>query len=139
RHHAAPHRSAPAPGQADPPPVIVLADTSVWVELWRHGNPRFVRILDQETVLMHPFVLGELALGSLAHRGEVLRRLGRLRPASVARHREVLALIERTPLWGRGIGWVDAHLLASALLDRILLWTLDAQLARVARELGVAA
>ena len=118
--------------------MIVLADTSVWVDLWRQGNPRFVRILEQESVLMHPFVLGELALGSVAQRGEVLRRLARLRPASVARHREVLALIERTPLWGRGIRWVDAHLLASALLDRIPLWTLDAPLARVARELGVA-
>jgi predicted nucleic acid-binding protein len=119
--------------------VIILADTSVWVDLWRHGNPRFVRMLEQETVLMHPFVLGELALGAVTDRGDVLGRLARLVPASVARHDEVLALIERAPLWGRGIGWVDAHLLASALLDRIRLWTLDAQLARVARELGVAA
>src|SRR2546422_690851 len=65
--------------------------------------------------------------------------LATLESPRVAEHHEVLTLIERSRLWGRGIGWVDAHLLASVLLDRIRLWTLDARLARVARELGVAA
>jgi predicted nucleic acid-binding protein len=118
--------------------VIVLADTSVWVDLWRHGNPRLARLLEQGRVVVHPFVLGELALGALTPRAEVLRDLGALDRPRVAEHGEVLALIERVPLWGRGIGWVDAHLLAAALLDRLRLWTLDRRLAFVARELGLA-
>ena len=86
---------------------------------------------------MHPFVLGEIALGAVTPRAEVLRRLVKLHAPRVAQHREVMALIERTPLWGRGIGWVDTHLLASALIDRLRLWTLDQPLARIADELGV--
>ena len=117
--------------------MIVLADTSVWVDLWRHGNPRLARALEQGRVVVHPFVLGELALGVVTPRAEVLRDLATLETPRVAEHGEVLALIERVPLWGRGIGWVDAHLLASARLDRLRLWTLDRRLAIVARELGV--
>jgi len=118
--------------------VTVLADTSVWVDLWRHGNPRFARLLEQDRVVVHPFVLGEIALGALTPRAEVLEHLGALETPRLAEHDEVLALIERVPLWGRGIGWVDAHLLASALLDRLRLWTLDRRLSRVARELRLA-
>jgi hypothetical protein len=117
---------------------MVLADTSVWVDLWRHGNPRFVRLLERDRVVVHPYVLGEIALGLVTPRATVLRDLGALEPPRVAEDGEVLALIERVPLSGRGIGWVDAHLLASALLDRLRLWTLDRRLHRVARDLGVA-
>lgn len=118
--------------------MIALADTSVWVDLWRHGNTRFARLLDQNRVVVHPFVLGELALGRLNPRRDVLRHLAALDTPRVAEQREVLALVERVPLCGRGIGWVDAHLLASALLDRLNLWTLDRRLAAVAQDLGVA-
>ena len=119
--------------------MTVLADTSVWIDHWRRGNPQLARRLEDGAVLIHPFVLGEIALGQVTSRAEVLADLATLESPRVAEHDEVLALIERGRLWGRGIGWVDAHLLASALLDRIRLWTLDAPLARVARELGVAA
>ena len=119
--------------------MIVLADTSVWVDLWRHGNPRLARLLEQNRVVVHPFILGEIALGVIAPRADVLQDLRALDTVRVAEHEEVIGLIERTPLWGRGIGWVDAHLLASALLDRLRLWTLDARLAAVARDLRVAA
>jgi len=119
--------------------VNVLADTSVWVDHWRTASARFAALLGEDRIVLHPFILGELALGVIASRSEALRRLGRLRTTSVAQNREVLGLIERTPLWGRGIGWVDAHLLASALLDHIRLWTLDRRLALVAHDLGVAA
>jgi len=119
--------------------VTVLADTSVWIDHWRRGNPQLAQRLENGAVLIHPFVLGEIALGQVTSRAEVLADLATLESPRVAEHDEVLALIERSRLWGRGIGWVDAHLLASALLDRIRLWTLDAPLARVARELGVAA
>jgi predicted nucleic acid-binding protein len=119
--------------------VTVLADTSVWIDHWRRGNPQLAQLLAGSAVLIHPFVLGEIALGQVMSRAGVLADLATLESPRVAEHHEVLALLERSRLWGRGIGWVDAHLLASALLDRIRLWTLDARLARVARELGVAA
>lgn len=118
--------------------MIVLADTSVWVDLWRHGSPQLARLLEQDRVVVHPFVLGEIALGAVTPRAEVLRHLGTLDRPRVAEQGEVLALIERVPLWGRGIGWVDAHLLASALLDRLRLWTLDRRLSLLAHELGIA-
>jgi len=116
---------------------MVLVDTSVWVDLWRRGNARLARLLDQDRVVVHPYVLGEIALGVLADRAEVLRHLRALASPRVAEHEEVMRLIERSALWGRGIGWVDAHLLASTLLDHLPLWTLDRRLARVAHDLGV--
>ena len=118
--------------------MTVLVDTSVWIDHWRSGDRRLAQLLDRNTVLVHPFVLGEIALGHVMSRAAVLADLATLDAPHVAEHAEVLTLIDRERLWGRGIGWVDAHLLASALLDRIGLWTLDAPLARVARELGVA-
>jgi predicted nucleic acid-binding protein len=119
--------------------MIVLADTSVWLDHWRRGNPRFAELLGQRRVVLHPFVLGEIALGAIRDRAEVLRHLSRLRVPRVARHEEVLALVERTRLWRRGVGWVDAHLIASTQLEHARLWTLDQPLARIAAELGVAA
>jgi predicted nucleic acid-binding protein len=119
--------------------VIVLADTSVWLDHWGRPNPLLAERLAQSQVVLHPFVFGEIALGATAPRAEVLQDLSKLHAPRVAQHREVLDLIERTPLWGCGIGWVDAHLLASTLLDHIRLWTLDRPLARVAHDLGVAA
>jgi predicted nucleic acid-binding protein len=119
--------------------VIVLVDTSVWVDLWRRGNAQLAHLLEQDRAVVHPFVLGELALGRLARRADVLRDLQALQAPRVAEHAEVLSLIDRVPLWGRGIGWVDAHLLASTLLDGLRMWTLDQRLAAVAASMGVAA
>lgn len=118
--------------------MSVLADTSVWVALWRHGNPRLAALLEANEVVLHPFVLGEIALGRITPRAQVLRHLSKLPTPRVAQHTEVLALVERAPLWARGIGWVDAHLLASARLDRLRIWTLDRRLADAAQDLGVA-
>jgi predicted nucleic acid-binding protein len=118
--------------------VTVLADSSLWIDLWRHGNSRFATHLVQGRVVLHPFVLGELALGRVPARTQTLEDLRSLAAPRVAQHDEVLALIERASLWGRGIGWVDAHLLASALLDRAPLWTLDRRLAAVANDLRIA-
>ncbi len=117
---------------------MVLADTSVWLDHWRHGNQRFATLLTEGRVVVHPFVLGEIALGTVTPRAEVLTYLAALDQTRVADHHEVLALIDRAPLWDRGIGWVDAHLIASALLDRLRIWTLDRRLALVARDLAVA-
>ena len=116
---------------------MILVDTSVWIDHFRQGEPRLGKMLDEMAVLTHPFVMGELALGRLDQRHEILDLLGNLPPAKLASHDEVLTMIEQRGLAGSGIGWVDAHLLAAALLSDALLWTLDRQLARVAQGLGV--
>jgi predicted nucleic acid-binding protein len=117
---------------------VTLVDTSVWVEHLRRGSPRLRRLLDDGEVLGHPFVLGEIACGTLANRQEILDLLGALPPAAEASHAEALHALQAHRLHGRGLGWVDVHLLASALLSAAGFWTLDAALAREARRCGVA-
>ncbi|MDB4913949.1 MAG: twitching motility protein PilT [Gemmatimonadetes bacterium] len=118
---------------------MILADTSVWVEHFRRGDRRLAAALEDERVLMHPFVLGELACGNLHNRSEVLHLLMQLPAAHIASDDEVLAFIERRGLASRGIGLVDAHLLASSVLTPFAqLVTLDRRLARIAAELCVA-
>jgi len=116
---------------------MIVVDTSVWVDHFRNGAPQLVGALEDSEVLMHPFVVGEIACGNLANRGEVLRLFGDLPLAPVAADTEVLAFIERHALMGRGIGYVDVHLLASVVLaGDAKLWTRDRRLAVVAGELG---
>jgi hypothetical protein len=117
----------------------VLVDTSVWVEHLRRGLPRLAAALEQQRVETHPSVLGELALGRIRRRAEILSLLDALPRVPAASHDEALALIEARGLAGSGIGWVDAHLLASTLVARTTLWTLDRRLAAVAAQLGIAA
>ena len=118
--------------------MTVLADSSVWIGHWRRFNPAFARNLDAGDVSIHPFVIGELAVGVISRRDQVLAELHKLPRARMAEHDEVVALVSYHRLWGAGIGWVDAHLLASALLSGVQLWTLDRLLARQAKRLGVA-
>jgi predicted nucleic acid-binding protein len=115
----------------------MLVDTSVWVRHLREGDPRLAAALDRTEVWTHPWVVGELACGRLADRAAVLALLRALPTVAVARDDEALALLERRSLMGRGIGWVDVHLLASALISTVRIWTLDRRLAAVAAELGV--
>lgn len=116
---------------------MVLADTSVWIAHFRQGQPALAGLLSDGLVLMHPFVVGELALGNLKKRASVLSDLATLSVATRASDAEVMSLIENRRLWGRGLGWMDAHLIASALLSRCRLWTLDRRLATTASELGL--
>lgn len=118
---------------------MILVDTSIWVDHLRRGNQRLVALLEEGQVLTHPFVVGELACGSLRNRAEVLTLLQTLPEAKVAEHREVMEFVERSQLFGHGVGWIDAHLLASALLSGTALWTADQQLARVASVLKIPA
>ena len=119
---------------------MILVDTSVWVEHLRHGDERLTAWLNKREVLGHPFVRGELALGNLQPRAPFLSDLRDLPQAVVASDEEVLRLINRQALFGRGIGYVDAHLLAAALLTAgSRLWTRDRRLAAVAAQLGLAA
>ena len=114
--------------------MITLVDTSVWVDHLRHGNRRLGALLDEGHVCCHRFVVGELACGTLRNREEVLGLLTALPATPMAEHEEVLALINHRRLAGRGLGWVDMHLLASALLAPCALWTLDRALAAAAAE-----
>ncbi|HSJ13474.1 MAG TPA: type II toxin-antitoxin system VapC family toxin [Longimicrobiales bacterium] len=118
---------------------MILADTSIWVAHLRSGVGALVELLEQQSVLMHPMVVGELACGNLRNRPEILEALQLLPPAPVATHEEALGLIERKRLMGRGIGYIDVHLLASSLLaGDARLWTTDARLASAAARLFIA-
>jgi predicted nucleic acid-binding protein len=119
---------------------VILVDTSIWVDHLRVGDERLAALLDGGEVLAHPFVIGELALGNLRQRNVFLSDLLRLRQADVASDEEVLRLIEREKLFGRRIGYVDAHLLAAARLTAdTKLWTRDRTLNTTAAQLGLAA
>jgi hypothetical protein len=115
----------------------MLVDTSVWVDHLRRGNARLESCLENGEVECHPFVIGELACGNLRNRAEVLQLLAALPRVLAADHEEVLAFVESKRLMGRGLGWVDAHLLVSALLSRTSLWTLDKRLAAEASALQI--
>lgn len=118
---------------------MILVDTSVWIAHLRKGASSLASALEQGQVLMHPFVLGELACGNLKNRRQVLRLLGDLPNAPQATNAEVMNFIERRALMGCGVGYIDAHLLASvALAGTARLWTLDKRLAAVAAELKLA-
>ncbi len=115
---------------------MILVDTSVWIEHLRVGSVTLARLLERGAVLGHPWVVGELALGELRRRSEVLELLSRLPQATPATESEVLTLIERQNLWGSGIGYVDAQLLSATRLTTATLWTSDRRLAAVASRLG---
>jgi len=117
---------------------VVLADTSVWISHLHAGDPRMADLLEAGKVVAHPLVIGELACGSLRNRKEVLSMLGELETPPMASHEEVLDFIDRKQLWGVGLAYIDIHLLASALLGGIPLWTDDKHLRSAAEVLGVA-
>jgi len=115
---------------------VILVDTAVWIDHLHRSIPELVELLENERVLIHPFVIGELACGRIANRDEVLDLLATLPFAVVATDLETLELIDRHRLMGKGIGYFDAHLLASVLLtDQAQLWTRDKRLAEIAIRL----
>lgn len=118
---------------------MTLVDTSVWVDHLRRGNAHLGRLLEDGLVLTHPFVVGELALGRMRRRPQILGLLGELPRAEAAQHGEVLEFVERHGLAGSGIGWVDVHLLVSAALSGAGIWTLDRRLAVAAQRLSLIA
>jgi predicted nucleic acid-binding protein len=115
----------------------MLVDTSIWVEHLRRGHPGLVSLLRRAEVQCHPFILGELACGSLKRRSEIRKSLRRLPSMPLAENEEVMTFVERHRLMGRGVGWIDVHLLASAALEGVLLWSADRHLAALARSLGI--
>ncbi len=118
---------------------MILVDTSVWIDHLRTGDDRLAELLGSSQVLAHPFVIGELACGNLRKRDDLLRLLNDLPQAPVASHGEVLHFVKSHRLMGQGIGYIDAHLLASAALaEAALLWTRDVRLQKLARKLQLA-
>ena len=118
---------------------MVLVDTSVWVDHLRRGLPLLENLLGSGQVASHPFIIGELACGGLIQRKKILGLLSVLPQVKTATHAEALRLVEMHALFNAGIGWVDVHLLASALLTDTPIWTKDLRLAAAARMLNLAA
>jgi predicted nucleic acid-binding protein len=111
---------------------VVLVDTSVWVSHFRETHDGLVELLNNGEVVCHPFITGELACGSLKNRTSIIALLEALPRALVVDHEELLSFIEARKVMGKGLGYVDAHLLAAALLTGVPLWTLDKKLDKVA-------
>jgi predicted nucleic acid-binding protein len=121
--------------------VSVLVDTSVWIRFLANRSPyaaELDRLLSRDEVSGHDFVYGELLIGDKGGRRQLLADYDQMYQAPVVPHREVVAFARDRKLHGRGIGWIDAHLLASALVGRLRLWTVDPALAALAKELVIA-
>jgi hypothetical protein len=116
---------------------MILVDTSVWIDHLRAGNDRLKALLFDQQVFCHPFVIGELACGVLQQPEEILTMLKALPEAHLLEHEEVMSFLDARRVYGRGIGWVDAHLLASTLLTGCAIWTFDKPLRRAAAALNV--
>ncbi len=116
---------------------MILVDTSIWVSHFRKGDHHLQELLVDEQVLCHPFIIGELACGDLKNRKEIISLLKALPGTITAEIGEILEFIEHQKLVGVGIGLVDVHLLASALLTKALLWTADRSLRAAAARLNI--
>ncbi len=116
---------------------MILADTNVWIKHFRESDTELVAQLNIGFVACHPFIIGELACGNLGNRSEILMLLQALPSSCVVETTEILEFIENESLMGRGLGYIDIHLLASAIIGNVVLWTFDRRLHDVATELGV--
>ena len=116
---------------------MVLVDTSVWVAHLREGNAQLETLLNEGIVICHPFIIAEIACGTMKNRVQILSLLQSLPTAETAEHIEVLQFIEYYRLTGKGLGYVDAHLLASAFLTGVPLWTLDKKLQQASTKLRI--
>jgi len=117
-------------------PVVV--DTNVWLHHWKTPNPLLVAMMAEGEVWTHPTVIGELSMGSLRNRERTLWDLTRLGRPQLATDAETRQMVEARRLWGRGIGWNDAKILASVVIEGCWLWTNDRRLEEIAGEMGVA-
>jgi predicted nucleic acid-binding protein len=117
---------------------VILADTSVWIDHLRSGNRELSKQLNQGQIVIHPYIIAELALGSLRDRARTLALLDLLPQVRIAQIKEVRLMIESRRLYGLGIGLIDAHLLAAVFINpSTLLWTRDKPLRSVAEKLGI--
>ncbi len=116
---------------------MVLVDTSVWVEHFRRGMNELEALLNDGQVVCHPFIVGELACGNLRNRAQILSLLATLPSSHLPEHEEVMHFIDQYRLMGKGLGYIDMHLLSSAMLTNVPLWTLDKKLDKVSAALGL--
>ena len=116
---------------------MILADTSVWVDHLRNGNNRLAFLLNEGNVFCHPFIIGELACGNFKNRAQILTLLHDLPQSSFVNHEEVFMFIDNKKLMGKGIGYIDVCILASALMTDLHLWTYDKKLNNIASSLGL--
>ncbi|MDO8743546.1 MAG: type II toxin-antitoxin system VapC family toxin [Candidatus Brocadiaceae bacterium] len=112
-------------------------DTSVWAVHLRNGNIGLETLLNEGHVVCHPFIVGELACGNLKNRAEILSLLQALPMATHVEHKEVMKFIEDHTLMGKGLGYIDIHLIASAILTEIPVWTVDKKLNEISSKLGI--
>jgi len=116
---------------------MILADTSIWIDHLRASDAQLSEWLAQNKVIMHPFIMGEILLGSISNRADIETALREMPQATKASDAEVMLFIRSAKVFGRGIGWVDTHLLVSAKLTGAQLLTRDKRLAKIAKELGL--
>jgi predicted nucleic acid-binding protein len=116
---------------------MVLVDTSVWVSHLRNGGVGLEKLLNDGEVVCHPLIVGELACGNLKNRHEILMYLQSLPMAVLAEDGEVLKFIENHQLMGRGLGYIDVHLIAAAVLTDVPLWTFDKTLNKITKKIGI--
>jgi hypothetical protein len=116
---------------------MILVDTSVWISHLRTGDIGLETLLNDSHVVCHPFIIGELACGNLKNRSEIISLLQTLPMAIILEHEEVMQFIENHALMGRGLGYIDVHLIASAILTKAPIWTLDKKLKEVSSKLGI--
>ena len=116
---------------------MILVDTSVWIDHFHHSDEDLKDLLLSNQVCIHPFVLGELSCGNISNRKEVLSLLRTLRSIDLVLDEEVFILIEERKLYGKGLGFIDIHLLASAMIHQIPIWTRDKSLKQIAGDLGI--
>jgi predicted nucleic acid-binding protein len=116
---------------------MVLVDTSVWVHHLREGNSELEKLLNDAQVMCHPFIIGEIACGNVKNRTGILTFLQLLPLVTQAKHEEVMEFIETNKLMGRGLGYIDVHLSASAKLTGVPMWTFDKKLDKTIKEMGI--
>ncbi len=116
---------------------MVLADTSVWINHLRNSNSTLIKLLEEVKVYSHPFIKGELACGNIKNRSEFFKFYNKLPVLSLVTENEALFFLNEHKLFGKGLGWIDVHLLASVYLNNIKLFTIDRKLKQTALKLGV--
>ena len=116
---------------------LILVDTSVWIKHLRVSDKILIRLLEQGLVACHPFIIGELACGDIKNRHEIIRLLNDLPSTDILDHDDILEFIEYRKIMNKGIGYVDVHLLASALVSETPLWTLDKALRNISNQLSI--
>ena len=116
---------------------FILADTSVWIKHLREGDQNLIQLLEQGLVACHPFIIGEIACGGIKNRSEIISLLNDLPSTDILDHSEIMEFIENRKIMNKGIGYIDVHLLGSALVSETPLWTFDRVLRKIAVQLSI--